>query len=364
MLGVPPTRRSARRARSACPPRTRATLTRSGVALPRTTRRPAQHRAPACHPAGVVAWRAIGLVAPVVLLVDDDQADVGQRRERRRSCSDHHARLAAKDPPPAVMALPRRQARVEHGELVADRGAEAVGELRDEAHLGHEHDRRPTGIDRLAHGREVDVGLARCGHPLEQQLPTRTEGGDRIQRLGPARGPASGVDPRGSGGAPAGHARRCASRARLDRAPASRRAGARRELGSVSSASASSASVRSPVPSASSSARCTGARRGGSASPEIALSTRTRRSAISGGRSDQSARIAPARRSRSTQADRPRFGAVSLQRGVGEPAVRRPPAPRPRGGRSSGRRTSQRRTRRDSSPGGSMAASVVPIGAR
>ena len=59
------------------------------------------------HVAAVVARRLFLLVGAVVLLVDDDQAEVGERGEDRRARADAHAGLAAAHPPPLVVALAR-----------------------------------------------------------------------------------------------------------------------------------------------------------------------------------------------------------------------------------------------------------------
>ena len=68
-----------------------------------------ERRSTAGDPARVVARRAIGLVSPVVLLVEHDQSQVGQRCEDRGARPEHHSHLTAKDPPPRVVALARAQ---------------------------------------------------------------------------------------------------------------------------------------------------------------------------------------------------------------------------------------------------------------
>ena len=60
--------------------------------------------------AGVVARVALVLVGALVLLVDDDQAEVAQRREHGRARTDAHARLAAAQALPFVVALAERRA--------------------------------------------------------------------------------------------------------------------------------------------------------------------------------------------------------------------------------------------------------------
>ena len=61
--------------------------------------------------AGLEPGRPVALVRRVVLLVDDDQPDVGERREDRQPRPDHDVDVAAPDPPPLVGALAVRRAR-------------------------------------------------------------------------------------------------------------------------------------------------------------------------------------------------------------------------------------------------------------
>ena len=63
---------------------------------------------------------ALLLVRGVVLLVDDDQRRVGERREDRRARPNAHTGLARSQTPPLVVALRRRQPRVQDGDLVAE----------------------------------------------------------------------------------------------------------------------------------------------------------------------------------------------------------------------------------------------------
>ena len=70
---------------------------------------------------------------------------------------------------------------MEDRELVPERGPQPVGDLRDQAHLRDEHDRRPARVQRLLDRGEVHVGLARCGDALEQELAARGECPDRIE---------------------------------------------------------------------------------------------------------------------------------------------------------------------------------------
>ena len=122
-------------------------LSRLGVALPSTTTAPSCSRAHDRHLARVIARRLALLVARLVLLVDDDRAEVLERREDRRARADGDALLAALEREPRVVALAVAQRAVQHGDLVAEHGAEAIDGLRRERDLGHEHDRRLSPLE-------------------------------------------------------------------------------------------------------------------------------------------------------------------------------------------------------------------------
>ena len=105
-----------------------------------------------------------------MLFVDDDQAEVLYRGEDRRARSDADARLAAAQPPPLVVALAVGEGGVQDGDAVAEPGAEAGNGLRGEADLGDEDDRPPSHRQRRLDRGEVDLGLARAGDAVQEQL--------------------------------------------------------------------------------------------------------------------------------------------------------------------------------------------------
>ncbi len=78
------------------------------------------------------------------------------------------------------MPLSGRQTGVKHRQLVADHGPQAIPHLRHEAHLRDQDDCAAPGRERLRDGGQVDVGLARRGHPLEQQLAPWRQRGDGL----------------------------------------------------------------------------------------------------------------------------------------------------------------------------------------
>ena len=137
--------------------------------------------APAGDPARVVAGVALVLIGALVLLVDDDQAEIVDRREHGRARSDADARLAAAQPHPLVVALAQAERGVQDRHHVAEPRLKAPQHLRGQRDLRHEHDRRAAGGERRLHRSQVDLGLARSGDPLQQKS------GVRGREAGPAR---------------------------------------------------------------------------------------------------------------------------------------------------------------------------------
>src|SRR5919106_4056553 len=82
-------------------------------------------RADDCHLAGVIARRLAILVAPLVLLVHDDRAEVLERREDRRSRADGDSLLASLEREPRVVPLAIAQRRMQHRHLITEHGAES-----------------------------------------------------------------------------------------------------------------------------------------------------------------------------------------------------------------------------------------------
>ena len=196
------------------------------------------------HRARVVAGIALVLVGGIVLLVDHDQAEVLDRREDRRARADADARLPGAKAPPLVVALPEREARVEHGDRVPQALDEAPHHLRRERYLGNQHDRPATLLERAAGGAQVELGLARPRDAVQQQL---VGGGGARGRAPCARTPAPARRSaaaarasarrrrcaRGDGGprgarAPPGRERQAGARTRVRRRACSQRAGRRR----------------------------------------------------------------------------------------------------------------------------------------
>ena len=104
-----------------------------------------------------------------MLLVDDDQPEVADRREDGGAGPDRDPGLAGAQPPPLVVALALPQRRVQQRDRVAEARLEAPDGLRRERDLGHEHDRALPARERRLGRAQVDLGLARAGHAVEQE---------------------------------------------------------------------------------------------------------------------------------------------------------------------------------------------------
>ena len=132
----------------------------------------AHHR----HVAGVIVHAVFLLVGRVVLLIDDDQAEIGVGQKQRRARADDDGDFAVGDRPPGARAAARRELRMPFRRAHAEARGEAVEELRGERDLRHQDQALPAGADRVGHRLEINFGLARAGDAVEQR--------DRIAALG------------------------------------------------------------------------------------------------------------------------------------------------------------------------------------
>ena len=119
--------------------------------------------------ASMIAQPLVLLVRGVVLLVDDDEAEIDEWREDRRAGSDDDPRFAACDPPPFVPALAGREPAVHDRDGVAETLLRSRQQLRGEGDLRHEHQHRPAGGARARRELQVDLGLAAARHAVQQE---------------------------------------------------------------------------------------------------------------------------------------------------------------------------------------------------
>ena len=126
--------------------------------------------------------RPVALVRRLVLLVDDHEADVGERREDGQPRPDDDRHRSRPDPPPFVGSLAVTQARMDERDIRVEIGAQPIDERRRERDLGDEHEHRPAGLERRHDGLDVDRGLAPARDALEQE---RSRDRGRPARFGP-----------------------------------------------------------------------------------------------------------------------------------------------------------------------------------
>ncbi len=119
--------------------------------------------------AGVVARRDLLLVGGVLLFVHHQEPEVGDRGEERRARAEDHTRLPQPHPLPLLLALAGAEPRVQDRQALAEALLDRPRQRRHQRDLGHQQDHRAAGGERLVRRAQVDLGLARAGHALEQQ---------------------------------------------------------------------------------------------------------------------------------------------------------------------------------------------------
>src|SRR5438270_13376982 len=105
----------------------------------------------------MIARGLVLLVAGLVLLIDDDHAEVWYRREDGRAGADDDLGPAHGDLLPVSMSLRRGEPAVQNGNTGESRGEPADG-LRRQRDLGDQHDRTPPLLDHFADALQVNFG--------------------------------------------------------------------------------------------------------------------------------------------------------------------------------------------------------------
>ena len=144
-----------------------------------------EHRPLRGDGARVVAGVKLLLVRRVVLLVDDDEAQVRHGSEDGRAGTDDDACLAARDPLALVAPLGFRQGGVDNRDALTTRG-EAAERLRGQGDLRHEHDRSPATFERGGAGLQVDLRLAAPGRAVRSTWAPPASSRRRCARRRPA----------------------------------------------------------------------------------------------------------------------------------------------------------------------------------
>ena len=125
----------------------------------------AHHR----HVAGMIMRAFVLLVGLVVLFIDDDQAQIGVRQKQRGARAHHDRRFARRDRGPVALPGARGQFGMPFQRPHAETPREAIEELSGQRDLRHQDQRLLAAADDLGNGFEIDFGLARSGHAIEQR---------------------------------------------------------------------------------------------------------------------------------------------------------------------------------------------------
>ena len=108
------------------------------------------------------------LVTGIVLFVQHDQTEIGQRREKRRARADHHIDSARPRPLPAVIALAPGQAAMQKRHSARESFRHATDGLRRQRDLWHKQDGAPANLQGLVDSAQVDFGFAAAGYAMQQ----------------------------------------------------------------------------------------------------------------------------------------------------------------------------------------------------
>jgi len=118
--------------------------------------------------ATVIARDGVLFVAGLVLLVHNDEAQVGQRREDGRAGADDDVALAGAYLLPLHVALAGGEARVHHGDALKAH-AEALHRLGGQCDFGQQNNRRTALLQDPADGADVELGLAAVGDAVQER---------------------------------------------------------------------------------------------------------------------------------------------------------------------------------------------------
>ena len=120
------------------------------------------------HVARVVTHAVFLFVGRVVLLIDDDEAEVGERQKQGRARADDRLDVAGRDRRPGARAPARRKLGVPFRRTHAEARGEAVEKLRGERDLRHQDQRLAPASQDFGDRLKINLGLARAGDAVDQ----------------------------------------------------------------------------------------------------------------------------------------------------------------------------------------------------
>ena len=121
-----------------------------------------------CHVARMVARCALGFVGILLLLVDNEQAEVLHGRKDGAARADDDARKAGADALPLIITLRERKAAVQDSDRITEVRRKRLDHLRRQRDLGHKHAGRTAGRQHAFNRREVDLSFAGTGDAIDK----------------------------------------------------------------------------------------------------------------------------------------------------------------------------------------------------
>ena len=115
-----------------------------GVAEASTTAADSKRPRITRHVAGVIADAVVLFVGDLVLLVDDDQAEIAERQEQAGACPRHDLDGAGRDPDPGAGAAARRDPGMPFGRGRSEARCEPPEEFGRQRDLGQEDQHLPA----------------------------------------------------------------------------------------------------------------------------------------------------------------------------------------------------------------------------
>jgi hypothetical protein len=174
------------------------------------------------HVAGGITQAFLLLERTVVLLIDHDQRELGQRREHGQPRAKNDARVAARRRGPRRGSRHVLERAVQHRDArLGESFAKAGLELRRQADLGYQHQRLTARFEHAGDDVQVDLGLAAARDAMQQPgAEAAKAGGDGLRGAGLIR--CRGVARRKTRGAEPVRLRQSFLRQRSHRAQARR----------------------------------------------------------------------------------------------------------------------------------------------
>ncbi len=139
------------------------------------------------HVARLIDDALVLLERSVVLLVDDDEAELGERQEQRRARADDDADQAFGDAAPDRAPLGAAHFGMPQRRRAAEAATEALDPLRRQRDFGQQDQRLRAGAQRFGDRLEIDFGLARAGDAFEQGDAEAAVAHRAAQTIGGAR---------------------------------------------------------------------------------------------------------------------------------------------------------------------------------